>query len=153
MKRIAVFAGSFDPITRGHHHVIRTGLELFDEVIVAIGINSNKQGYFPLEKREKYIQELYSTESRIRVMSYEGLTVNFCQKQGARFILRGLRNGIDFEYEKSIAHMNKGLDPQIETVFLMTHPALAHIQSTIVREIHKNGGDISAFLPEGLKWT
>lgn len=151
MVRVAVFPGSFDPFTRGHEFVVQKSLQLFDKVIIAIGSNSTKQSFFPLEKREEALRKLYSTEKRIQVLSYQGLTVDLCRKQNAGFIVRGLRNGTDFEYEKSIAQMNSEMNPEIETVFLLTAPQYAHIHSTIVREIIRNGGNISAFIPKGME--
>jgi pantetheine-phosphate adenylyltransferase len=147
MKRTAVFPGSFDPVTKGHESVIRRAIPLFDEIIVAIGKNSTKASMFTLEQRMEWISKCFKDENKIRVVAYDGLTVDFCKKENAAFILRGLRSGIDFEYEKSIAQMNKGLNPGIETVFLMTDPEYAAVQSTIIREIIKNGGDYRAFVP------
>ncbi|MFI5203808.1 MAG: pantetheine-phosphate adenylyltransferase [Flavobacteriales bacterium] len=151
MSKTAVFPGSFDPFTRGHDYIVHKSLQLFDKVVIAIGSNSTKQPYFPLEKREEALRKLYAGEKRIQVLSYQGLTVDLCQKINAAFIVRGLRNGTDFEYEKSIAQMNSEMNKEIETVFLLTASSYAHIQSTIVREIIRNGGDISAFIPKGME--
>jgi pantetheine-phosphate adenylyltransferase len=115
-----------------------------------MGVNSTKQSYFPIEKRLKALQQLYAGQPRIQVLSYQGLTVDLCRKMNAKFIIRGLRNGIDFEYEKPIAQLNNEMNPDIETVFLLASPAFAHIQSTIVREIVRNGGNISEFIPKGM---
>jgi pantetheine-phosphate adenylyltransferase len=150
MSKTAIFPGSFDPFTVGHAYIVGQSLQLFDKVIIAIGSNSTKQYFFPLEKREEALRKLYKAENRIQVLSYQGLTVDLCHKMNAKFIVRGLRNGIDFEYEKSIAQMNREMNREIETVFLLTASNYAHIQSTIVREIVRNGGDISSFIPKGM---
>lgn len=150
MKRIAIFPGSFDPFTRGHEDVVKRSLELFDEVVVAIGHNSGKVRYFPLELMEARIAETFAHEKRVKVKVFAGLTARFAEETGARFILRGLRNTTDFEYENTISQANHHLNPGLETVFLITSPALSVISSTIVREIHKYGGDVRAFLPYSL---
>lgn len=148
MKKIAVFPGSFDPITRGHENIVRRGAVLFDEVIVAIGINSTKQSMFSLEKRKLWIEQTFQDLPNVRVETYEGLTVDFCKKNNAHFLLRGLRNGGDFEYERTIAHMNKALMPTLETVLVFTDPEFASVHSTVIREIFKNKGDVSQFVPK-----
>jgi pantetheine-phosphate adenylyltransferase len=148
MKKIAVFPGSFDPITRGHENIVRRGAVLFDEVIVAIGINSNKQSMFTLEKRKAWIEQTFQDLPNVRVETYEGLTVDFCKNNNAHFLLRGLRNGGDFEYERTIAHMNKALMPSLETVLVFTDPEFASVHSTVIREIFKNKGDVSQFVPK-----
>jgi pantetheine-phosphate adenylyltransferase len=150
MKRIAIFPGSFDPFTRGHEDVVKRSLGLFDEVVVAIGHNSNKVRYFPLETMEEKIAETFLHESRVKVAVFAGLTAQFAEKIGARFVLRGLRNTTDFEYENTISQANHHLNPNLETVFLITSPGLSAISSTIVREMHKYGGDVRAFLPYAL---
>ena len=150
MKRNAVFPGSFDPFTLGHHSVIEKALPLFDEIIIAIGINSTKKSAFSLDQRLNWIKGVYASEPKVRVESFDGLTVNFCQKNNCNFILRGLRNSIDFEYESNIGHMNHKLDSTIETVFMLCNPEYAAINSSIVREIYKNGGDISQFLHKNI---
>ncbi len=150
MKKIALFPGSFDPITIGHESIIRRGLLLFDEIIVAIGINSTKNYYLPLEKRKQLIEQVFAKEKQIKVMSYEGLTVDFCKKVNANYILRGLRTSADFEFERGIAQMNKAMVNTIETIFILSNPEHSAINSTIVRDIVRNGGDASAFIPEGL---
>jgi pantetheine-phosphate adenylyltransferase len=147
MKRIAVFPGSFDPITRGHENIVRRGASLFDEVIVAIGVNTTKQSMFPLETRKKWLEETFQDLQHVRVLSFDGLTADFCKKNQATFLLRGLRNGGDFEYERTIAHMNKAMWPELETVLVFTDPEFASVHSTVIREIIKNNGDVSQFVP------
>ncbi|MGI6519882.1 MAG: pantetheine-phosphate adenylyltransferase [Fermentimonas sp.] len=149
-KRIALFPGTFDPFTVGHESLVRRSLTLVDEMIIAIGVNDNKQSYFPLDKRLQMIRDLYQPEPRVRVESYDTLTVDFAREVGADFILRGIRTVADFEYEKTIAHMNRTLSG-IETILLFTEPAHAHISSSIVRELLRYGRDVSSFLPERMK--
>ena len=151
MNKIAVFPGSFDPITKGHESVIRRALPLFDQIIIAIGINSEKKGFFPIEKRMEWIRETFEGEKKISVQTYEGLTIGFCKKEKAEYLLRGLRTSADFEFERSIAHMNRDMHPGIETIFLLTTPEFTHVSSTIVREIVRNGGDASRFVPDAVK--
>ena len=146
MKRTALFPGSFDPFTKGHENVIEKALKLFDEIIIGVGENSTKKSRFTLESRVKHIDSLYAANPLIRVVSYRKLTVDLCRELDAAFIIRGLRDVKDFEYERSIAQMNHALDKEIETVFLVTDPELNHINSTIVREISKNGGVIADFV-------
>lgn len=148
MKKIAVFPGSFDPITLGHTSIIKRALPLFDEIIVAIGTNSQKKYMFDLKQREQWIKDCFRDEKKVSVKIYEGLTVNFCEKENAKFILRGLRNQIDYEYEHTIAQMNRKLNDEIETVFLFTELEYATINSTTVRDILKHGGDANQFLPK-----
>jgi pantetheine-phosphate adenylyltransferase len=148
MKRIALFPGTFDPFTIGHHSLVRRGLELVDEIIISIGINENKQAYFSPEERMDVIRRLYEDDARVRVEAYDSLTVDFAEKMGARFILRGIRTVNDFEYEKSIADVNRKLNG-IETFILFTEPEHTHISSSIVRELLRYGKDISSFIP---KW-
>ena len=150
MKRIAIFPGSFDPITKGHENILRRALPLFDEIIVAIGKNSSKQNYFPLEQREKWIKHVFADEPKVSVETYTGLTIDFCKKMNATYILRGLRTSADFEFEKSIAQNNKIMADEIETVFILPIPELSAINSTIVRDIIRNGGDASRFVPAGV---
>lgn len=147
-KKIAVFAGTFDPITKGHVDIIRRSLGLFDELVIAIGVNTKKQTLFSLEDRVSWIQNIFKGETQIRVDHYTDLTVNYCRKIGAQYIVRGLRNGSDFDYEAHIAQVNKELAPEIETVFTISSPELSHISSTIVRDLILYGGDYSNFVPE-----
>lgn len=151
MERIAVFPGSFDPITVGHVDIIKRGLKIFDRIIVGIGSNAEKKYMFDLHKREAWVQQTFASESRISVVTYQGLTVDFCKKVNAGFILRGLRNSPDFEFEKAIAHMNGAISNGLETTFILTDLRLAAISSSIVRDIIRNGGDVSAFIPETVK--
>jgi len=148
MKKIAVFPGSFSPFTIGHQSIIDRGLDLFDKIIIAIGINAEKNQYFSIEERIQWIKDVYCKNPKIEVQFYEGLTVDFCKKENANYILRGLRDSHDFKFEKGIAQMNKDLNPNIETVFLITPPEISHISSTIIRDIIKNGGNVSEFLPK-----
>jgi len=145
--RRAVFPGSFDPITLGHSDIINRGLSLFDEIIIAIGINADKKYMFELDERVAFIEELYKDEPKIKVMTYSGLTVDFCQQQEAAFILRGLRNPADFEFEKAIGHTNRLLS-EIETVFLLTSVKTSYISSSIVRDVMRNGGDYTLLVPK-----
>ncbi|MBA3704998.1 MAG: pantetheine-phosphate adenylyltransferase [Bacteroidetes bacterium] len=149
-KRIAIFPGSFDPITKGHENILRRALPLFDEIIIAIGKNSSKDSYFSLEQREKWIKQVFGKEPKVRVERYTGLTIEFCKKMNANFILRGLRTSADFEFEKSIAQNNKTMAPKIETIFILPIPELSAINSTIVRDIIRNNGDASPFVPKGV---
>lgn len=149
MKK-AVFPGSFDPITIGHYDIIERGLKLFDEVILAIGVNSAKKYMFSLEQRLQFLEETFKNEPKITVMSYTGLTIDFCKEQNTDFILRGLRNPGDFEFEKAIAHTNRKLSG-IETVFLLTSSGKSFISSSIVREVIRNGGDCSELVPDVVK--
>ncbi|WP_378177420.1 pantetheine-phosphate adenylyltransferase [Aquimarina sp. SS2-1] len=144
--RRAVFPGSFDPITLGHYDIIERGLTLFDEIILAIGVNAEKKYMFSLEERKHFIEEAFKDEPKIKVMTYKGLTVDFCKQQNAEFILRGLRNPGDFEFEKAIAHTNRKLT-EIETVFLLTSSGKSYISSSIVRDVIRNGGDYTGLVP------
>lgn len=148
--RRAVFPGSFDPITLGHCDIIERGLPLFDEIILAIGVNSEKKYMFSLEERIKFLENSFKNEPKIKIMSYKGLTVDFCQEINANFILRGLRNPADFEFEKAIAHTNRKLS-EIETVFLLTSSGKSYISSSIVREVIRNGGDYTGLVPNTVR--
>ncbi|PCH99697.1 MAG: pantetheine-phosphate adenylyltransferase [Flavobacteriaceae bacterium] len=145
--KIAIFPGSFDPITNGHVDIIERALPLFDKIIIAIGVNSDKKYMFPLEQRKQFILETFKSEPKISVDTYQGLTIDYCKKMGSEFILRGLRNPADFEFEKAIAHTNRELS-QIETVFLLTSAQTSFISSSIVRDILKYQGDVSKFVPK-----
>lgn len=151
MEKIAVFPGSFDPFTLGHESIIRRALPMFDEIIIMIGYNSNKRPFYPLEKRKEWIMRVFEDEPKIKVGKYEGLTVDYCKKVHAQYILRGLRTAADFEYERGIAQINKRMFPEIETVFLLTSPEYTSITSTIVRDILRHRGDASIFLPSRIK--
>lgn len=147
MKRIALFPGSFDPFTNGHYDVVMRGSQLFDELIIAIGNNTSKSRYIPVERMVAVISSLFQDHPTIRVQSYKGLTAEFAREVGANFLLRGLRNTTDFEYENTIAQANRHVFNNLETVFLITSPRLAAINSSIIREIHKFGGNVDEFIP------
>lgn len=152
MKRIALFPGSFDPFTKGHEDIVLRGLRLFDEIIVAIGYNSQKdQRYFKIELMQEKIRETFAKYPQIKVITYAQLTADLARTHGARFLLRGLRNTTDFEYENSIAQVNRHLNHDLESVFLITSPQFAAISSSIIREVHRYGGDIAVMLPYTLK--
>ena len=148
MNKIAVFPGSFSPFSLGHKAVVDSALPLFDKVIIAVGNNPEKNQYFSIKKRLKWINDVYKNMPNISVKRYEGLTVDFCKTVNANFIVRGLRDSHNFKFEKNIAQMNKKLNAEIETIFIITPPDLSHISSTILRDIIKNGGDISRFIPK-----
>lgn len=148
--RRAIFPGSFDPLTLGHYDIIQRGITLFDELIIAIGVNSDKKYMFTLEERKQFIKDAFANEPKIKVLTYEGLTVDFCKKINANFILRGLRNPGDFEFEKAIAHTNRKLS-EIETVFLLTSSGKSYISSSIVRDVIKNGGDYTGLVPDSVR--
>ena len=148
MKR-AIFPGSFDPITLGHYDIIKRGASLFDEIIVAIGVNAEKKYMFTMEERKRFIEEAFHNEPKVRVITYEGLTIDLCKKVKADFILRGLRNPADFEFEKAIANTNRRLS-QIETVFLLTASKTSYISSSIVRDVIRNGGDYTVLVPDSV---
>lgn len=149
MKK-ALFPGSFDPITLGHYDIIKRGISLFDEVIVAIGVNADKNYMFSLEQRKAFIEETFKDEPKVKVVTYKGLTVHFCEEIGVDFILRGLRNPGDFEFEKAIAHTNRDLAP-IETVFLLTAASTSYISSSIVRDVIRNNGDYTKLVPDAVR--
>ena len=150
MKRIAVFPGSFDPFTIGHEGIVLRALSLFDEIIIAVGANALKKSYYPLSVRKEMISRVFQNEPRIRVDHYEGLTVDYCRKNGAGYLLRGLRTAADFEFERAIAQVNRALIPDVESIFLLTIPEHTPINSTIVRDIIRSGGDASRFVPAAI---
>ncbi|WP_114779101.1 pantetheine-phosphate adenylyltransferase [Botryobacter ruber] len=147
MKRIALFPGSFDPFTNGHYDVVIRGSRLFDEIIVAIGNNTSKNRYIPVERMVEIVQGVFKNQPNIKVQPYKGLTAEFAREVGATFLLRGLRNTTDFEYENTIAQANRHVNKDLETVFLITSPRLAAISSSIIREIHHFGGNVDEFIP------
>ncbi|MCL4142818.1 UNVERIFIED_CONTAM: hypothetical protein GTU68_054776 [Idotea baltica] len=149
MKR-AIFPGSFDPLTLGHYDIIKRGVTLFDEIVVAIGVNADKKYMFSLKERKRFIEEAFTDEPKVKVMTYEGLTVDFCKEIEADFILRGLRNPADFEFEKAIAHTNRHLST-IETVFLLTAARTSFIASSIVRDVIRNNGDYTKLVPDSVR--
>ncbi len=148
--RKAIFPGSFDPITLGHEDIIRRGITLFDEIVIAIGVNADKKYMFSLEERKRFIEETFKNEPKISIVIYEGLTIELCQKINANFILRGLRNQADFEFEKAIAHTNRRMS-KIETVFLLTAAGTSYISSSIVRDVIRNNGQYELLVPEAVK--
>ncbi|GAB1450506.1 pantetheine-phosphate adenylyltransferase [Draconibacterium sp.] len=150
MQKIAIFPGSFDPFTVGHESVVNRAISMFDKIIIMIGYNANKKSFFPIEKRMKWINQIFKDVDKIEVQLHDGLTVDFCKEVGARYILRGLRTSADFEYERAIAQINKKMHPEIETVFLLTLPEHTPVNATIIRDIVFHGGDASQFLPKGL---
>ena len=150
MPKICLFPGTFDPVTLGHVDIVNRALPLFDKIVVAIGTNSSKGPMFSPEQRLMWIEDIFRGESKVEGAVYEGLTVNFCNRIGAHFILRGIRYVSDFEYEKTIADANRTLDPKIETIFLTGEPKYTSVASTIVRDILRNGGDASHFLPDAV---
>lgn len=151
-KRVALFPGSFDPFTKGHEDIVLRGMQLFDEIVIAIGYNSTKSNrYFPIERMVAYIEKAFAQYPNIKVVTYAELTAELARKHGASFLLRGLRNTTDFEYENSISQVNRKLYPELESVFLITTPHLAWISSSIIREVHRYGGDVSGFLPYTLE--
>ncbi len=150
MKKTAIFPGSFDPFTIGHESIVKRAVSMFDKIIIMIGYNANKKSFFSIEKRLKWINQIFKDNDKIEVRVHEGLTVDFCKEVGAYYILRGLRTSADFEYERAIAQMNKKMHPEIETIFLLTLPEHTPINATIIRDIVFHGGDASMFLPAGL---
>jgi len=153
MNKIAVFPGSFDPITKGHESVLKRALPLFDKLYIAIGINADKKEFFPIEKRIEWIQRVFQDFPAVEVIKYQGLTVDLCRKLNANYILRGLRTSADFEFERSIGQINKKLYPEIETVFILTAPEYTSLNSSIVRDILRHGGDANQFVPDGIDLT
>jgi pantetheine-phosphate adenylyltransferase len=152
MERICLFPGTFDPLTKGHVDVISRAVSLFDKLIIGIGINSSKQPMFTVEQRCGWIKEIYKNDPRIDAVGYTGLTVDYCKEIGAQYILRGIRYVSDFEYEKAIADMNRMLAPDIETLFLTCSPQYSTISSTLVRDVIRNNGNISLFVPKEVKF-
>ncbi|PWE01177.1 pantetheine-phosphate adenylyltransferase [Marinilabilia rubra] len=150
MQKTAIFPGSFDPFTVGHENIVRRGLSLVDKIFIAIGYNSNKKDFFPIEQRIEWIEKVFEDEPRIEVVTFEGLTVDFAKELNCNFILRGIRTSADFEYERAIAQVNKSMSG-IDTVFLLTSPEHTPVNSSIVRDILKHGGDASKFIPEKIK--
>lgn len=146
--RLAVFPGSFDPITNGHIDLVERAVPLFDKIVVSVGINNQKTALFTLEQRMKWLTKSFENYPTISIDTFEGLTVNYCKKIGANFLLRGLRQSSDFDYEKTISQLNQIIGDNIETIFLISKPEFSHISSTIVREIIKGHGDVSKFVPE-----
>lgn len=146
-KKIALFPGSFDPITKGHKSIVERALPMFDKIVVAVGTNTAKNSVFPLEKRIEWIERTFAQYDNVEVVTFNSLTVDFCREIGAKYILRGLRNSTDFQYERNIARINQELDSEIETIFLMTKPDDAAISSSLVREILSFGRDVSQFIP------
>ncbi len=149
---VAIFPGSFDPFTRGHADIVERGLRLFDHIKIAVGHNEQKRGWIPVKERVRALCELYKNEPRVSIESYNGLTVDFAQELGARFILRGLRTHKDYEYELQMADVNKQLAPEVETIVLFSDSSLTNISSSIVRELAKYGRDITPWLPNGLDY-
>jgi pantetheine-phosphate adenylyltransferase len=150
MKKVAVFPGSFDPFTIGHEAIVLRALDLFDEIIIAVGANALKKSYFSLKTRKEMISRVFKKEPHVKVDHYEGLTVDYCRKNGAKYILRGLRTAADFEFERAIAQVNRAMAPEIDSVFLLTVPEHTPINSTIVRDIIRSGGDASKFVPSSI---
>ena len=146
--KIALFPGSFDPVTKAHVDIVKRSISLFDTVYIGIGVNSSKQGLLSVEKREQMLRAVFQHEPKIHVIAYEGLTVNFCKSIGAAYMIRGIRTVADFEYEKGIAQMNHALEPEIESIFIVSKPGYSSISSTIVREIMRHNGDVSQFIPK-----
>jgi pantetheine-phosphate adenylyltransferase len=151
MKKTAIFPGSFDPFTKGHHDIVMRSLNLFDEVIIAIGYNSSKHNrYFEIDLMVRKISGIYHNNSNVKVLVYNELTSTLAKKHQANFLVRGLRNTTDFEYENTISQMNRNLNPELETVFLITSPQFAAVSSTIIREVHRYGGEVNEYLPYAL---
>ena len=150
MDKIAVFPGSFDPFTVGHESIVKRALELFDRVIIAVGENAEKKNLFSIEMRLRMIAKVFEGESRVEITRFSGLTVEFCRRHNARYIVRGLRTAADFEYERAMGHMNWKMAPEIDTVFLLTSTEHTPVNSTIVRDIIKHGGDASMFVPASI---
>ena len=148
MSKIAMFPGSFDPITLGHVDIVKRALPLFDEILIAIGVNTQKKYLFPLEQRMDWIRRVFKKEPKVSVETYTGLTINYCKQRGIKYIIRGIRSSADFEYEKTIAQLNNMMMPELDTFLILSSPELSAISSTIVREIIIGNGDTSKFLPK-----
>jgi pantetheine-phosphate adenylyltransferase len=146
--KIALFPGSFDPVTKAHVDILKRALSLFDKVYIGIGLNSNKQSYLSADARLAMLKAVFADEPKIEVVTYKGLTVDFCQSINANYMIRGIRTVSDFEYEKAIAQMNHALKPDIESIFILSKPGYSSISSTIVRDILRNGGDVGQFIPQ-----
>ena len=146
--KIALFPGSFDPVTKAHVDIVKRSVSLFDKLYIGIGVNSTKQGLLSIEKREQMLQAVFKYDARIQIIAYEGLTVEFCKSIGAAYMIRGIRTVSDFEYEKAIAQMNHSLEPEIESIFIVSKPGYSSISSSIVREIMRYNGNVSQFIPE-----
>jgi pantetheine-phosphate adenylyltransferase len=146
--KIALFPGSFDPVTKAHVDILKRALPLFDKVVIGIGLNSTKTAYLTLEKRKEMLRAIFADEPKVEVQTYEGLTVEFCKKIQSNYMIRGIRTVSDFEYEKAIAQMNHALEPEIESIFIVSKPGYSSISSTIVRDIMRNNGDVQQFIPK-----
>ena len=146
--KIALFPGSFDPVTKAHVDILKRALPLFDKVVIGIGLNSTKAAYLTLEKRKEMLRAIFADEPKVEVQTYEGLTVEFCKKIQSNYLIRGIRTVSDFEYEKAIAQMNHALEPEIESIFIVSKPGYSSISSTIVRDIMRNNGDVQQFIPK-----
>lgn len=153
INKIAFFPGSFDPITIGHYDIVLRALKLFDKVIIGVGENVSKTSFFPLKDRLTFIEKAFLKEERVEIISFKGLTADLCHKNNISFIIRGLRNSIDFTYERNIATINKNLNKKLETISFFTSSKYADISSNIIKDIYKNGGDVSSFLPTGVNLT
>jgi pantetheine-phosphate adenylyltransferase len=146
--KIALFPGSFDPVTKAHVDIVKRSVSLFDKVYIGIGVNSTKAGLLSIETREQMLRAVFQSDPRINIIAYEGLTVSFCKSIGAAYMIRGIRTVSDFEYEKAIAQMNHSLEPEIESIFIVSKPGYSSISSSIVREIMRYNGDVSQFIPK-----
>lgn len=146
--KIALFPGSFDPVTKAHVDILKRSLPLFDKVVIGIGLNSTKAAYLSIEKRKEMLRAVFANEPKVEVQTYEGLTVEFCKKINSNYMIRGIRTVSDFEYEKAIAQMNHALVPEIESIFIVSKPGYSSISSTIVRDIMRNNGDVRQFIPK-----
>ncbi|SOD14539.1 pantetheine-phosphate adenylyltransferase [Pedobacter xixiisoli] len=146
--KIALFPGSFDPITIAHVDIVKRSLPLFDKIVVGIGLNSSKQNFLSAEKREEIVRSIFLDDSNVEIQTYQGLTIDFAKKIGATYMVRGIRSAADFEYERAIAQINKSMMPEVETIILLSRPEYSAISSTIVRDILRNNGDVSQFVPK-----